>query len=208
MSTPMTLPVLPTLRAARKLSNPAPDPRSRTTSPSLRDAKARGLPQPRPRFAPSGTAARSASEYPSPLLISLDRVVGHGLTSGAAAGSRAGGYLSILVLDDLLDLLVDRQFTHFSSLSSIQTVRITGPTTPLTMSAKSSALNIIRKPSFPSFMEVAITSLSPCHEACFLPQVLGKDHLTALVDRDDGFHLAALGCLTVCSNAVSVPCLP
>jgi hypothetical protein len=62
MSTPMTFPLDPTFSAARKQSNPAPDPRSRTLSPSLIDARAMGFPQPRPRFDPVGTADSSSSE--------------------------------------------------------------------------------------------------------------------------------------------------
>src|SRR5208283_52841 len=43
MSTPITLPLLPTLLAAKKQSKPAPAPKSRTVSPSFSDAIAVGL---------------------------------------------------------------------------------------------------------------------------------------------------------------------
>src|SRR5205823_408470 len=61
MSTPMTLPVLPTRLAARKQSKPAPLPRSSTVSPGSSAAIAWGFPQPSPRSAPSGAAFRSSS---------------------------------------------------------------------------------------------------------------------------------------------------
>src|SRR4030042_3301338 len=70
MSTPMTRPFLPTLLAARKQSNPAPEPRSSTVSPALREARATGFPHPSPRLAPSGTLSTSSSEYPTLLLAS------------------------------------------------------------------------------------------------------------------------------------------
>jgi len=69
MSTPITFPLSPTFLEARKQSNPAPEPRSRTVSPSLREASATGFPHPRLRFAPSGTDASSSSPYPIFLLI-------------------------------------------------------------------------------------------------------------------------------------------
>src|SRR4030042_1657114 len=75
MSTPITLPLFPTLLAARKQSNPAPDPRSSTVSPSFKEASASGLPHPSPRLAPSGTLSISASEYPALLLASLAEAV-------------------------------------------------------------------------------------------------------------------------------------
>jgi hypothetical protein len=65
ISTPMTRPVSPTWRAAKKQSKPAPQPRSNTTSPGFNSAIASGLPQPSPRLAPAGTADNSSSEYPS-----------------------------------------------------------------------------------------------------------------------------------------------
>jgi len=71
ISTPITRPVFPTFCAARNASNPAPDPRSSTTSPSWIAEKATGLPHPNPRFAPSGTAFMSASLYPTFLLITF-----------------------------------------------------------------------------------------------------------------------------------------
>ena len=81
ISTPMALPVGPTLFAAVKTSKPAPDPKSTTVSPfdsqqnettqdmdtraSLSLASAIGLPQLKPRFAPSGMPASSSSVYPN-----------------------------------------------------------------------------------------------------------------------------------------------
>src|SRR4030043_1445507 len=75
ISTPITLPPPPTLLAARKQSNPAPEPRSRTVSPSFNDARATGLPHPRPKFAPSGTVFNSSSVYPMFLLMSCAKSV-------------------------------------------------------------------------------------------------------------------------------------
>src|SRR5208283_4869117 len=82
MSTPITLPFIPTFSEARKQSNPPPEPRSRTISPFFNKASAIGLPQPRPRLAPSGTAFRSASVYPIFLLMlsaSMELFPQHGL---------------------------------------------------------------------------------------------------------------------------------
>ena len=62
ISTPITRPAGPTLRAARKQSKPAPLPRSSTVSPGCIAATACGLPQDRPRFAPSGSVASSSAE--------------------------------------------------------------------------------------------------------------------------------------------------
>lgn len=62
MSTPMARPVEPILEEARKMSKPAPLPRSTTVSPSRRLAMAKGLPQLSPRLAPSGMLASSSSE--------------------------------------------------------------------------------------------------------------------------------------------------
>lgn len=72
MSTPITFPELPTFSAARKQSNLAPEPRSRTTSSVLISAKAVGLPQPRPRFASgkndgSQLSAVSMSNFNDPI---------------------------------------------------------------------------------------------------------------------------------------------
>ena len=60
MSTPITRPVSPTSRAARKQSKPPPEPRSTTTSPGFSAAIALGLPHPRPMSAPCGTESRSS----------------------------------------------------------------------------------------------------------------------------------------------------
>ena len=70
MSTPTTRPSGPTRSAARKQSNPAPEPRSSTVSPGASDARATGLPHPRPRFAPSGTRSSSSRSYPTARLMS------------------------------------------------------------------------------------------------------------------------------------------
>ncbi len=58
MSTPMTRPVGPTLRAARMRSSPAPEPRSSTVSPGATSLKARGLPH--PKLLASRSSARPA----------------------------------------------------------------------------------------------------------------------------------------------------
>jgi hypothetical protein len=68
MSTPITRPVGPTCRAARKQSMPPPLPRSSTVSPGRSAAIARGFPQPRPMLAPSGKRSSSALVYPSWML--------------------------------------------------------------------------------------------------------------------------------------------
>src|SRR6266487_4891664 len=65
ISTPITWPLEPSSRAARKQSKPAPLPKSRTVSPPRNAAADNGVPQPRSRSAPSGTAASSSSEYPT-----------------------------------------------------------------------------------------------------------------------------------------------
>ena len=61
MSTPITRPAGPTLRAASKQSKPAPLPRSSTVSPGSSPATACGLPHDSPRFAPSGSVASSSA---------------------------------------------------------------------------------------------------------------------------------------------------
>lgn len=67
MSTPMALPLEPIFVEARKMSKPAPLPRSMTVSPSLRLVMASGLPQLRPRLASSGMLDNSSSLYPNDL---------------------------------------------------------------------------------------------------------------------------------------------
>ena len=57
---PITLPVGPTFLAAKKQSNPPPDPKSMTVSPYFKLAIAVGLPQPRPKFANSLTSDNSS----------------------------------------------------------------------------------------------------------------------------------------------------
>jgi hypothetical protein len=61
MSTPMTRPAGPTLRAASSRSMPAPEPRSRTTCPGLTSENASGLPQPKEFTTVSGGSAASSS---------------------------------------------------------------------------------------------------------------------------------------------------
>jgi hypothetical protein len=62
MSTPITRPSGPTVRAAIKRSKPAPEPRSRTVWPASTSLNANGLPQPKELVAASaGTAPSSAS---------------------------------------------------------------------------------------------------------------------------------------------------
>ncbi|MCG3775159.1 MAG: hypothetical protein JW395_1988 [Nitrospira sp.] len=65
MSTPITLPVGPTLRPAINTSNPPPLPKSSTVSPAFSPATAVGFPQDNPMFAPSGSAASSSTLYPT-----------------------------------------------------------------------------------------------------------------------------------------------
>ena len=65
MSTPITSPPPPTLRAARRQSRPAPEPRSTTTSPGASCASDTGLPQPSTRSVPvSSPNSISAALYP------------------------------------------------------------------------------------------------------------------------------------------------
>ena len=58
------LPWRPTFRAARKASNPHPQPRSRTICPSFKPAIAVGFPQPCVTAASAGTLFISCTEYP------------------------------------------------------------------------------------------------------------------------------------------------
>src|SRR4030042_372799 len=83
ISAPITFPVSPTFLAARKQSNPAPEPRSITVSPWRNEESATGFPHPRPKFAPLGTARRSFSVYPmflAILAVTLEFPQQHGFT--------------------------------------------------------------------------------------------------------------------------------
>ena len=101
MSTPITRPVGPTWRAARKQSNPAPLPRSSTVSPGFMAATACGLPQESPRFAPSGSVASSAGRIAERDGQPLGVI---GAAAQRAAGGLALGDLAILLLHRRLDL--------------------------------------------------------------------------------------------------------
>ena len=84
-STPMTLPARPTLRAARRLSIPAPEPRSSTVWPGVISPRPSGLPTPaKDSVTVGGRASISAASYPS--LFALSGPIENGCFS---CGSRA-----------------------------------------------------------------------------------------------------------------------
>jgi len=61
MSTPIARPVGPTFLAARRMSIPAPEPRSSTVWPGSTSLNASGLPQPNAFTTASGGRASSSS---------------------------------------------------------------------------------------------------------------------------------------------------